>query len=98
MQAATAVGSANDTAVSTQITVKQCELAFGDTVKVVGESDLFGSWDSDKGLDLEWQDGHDWVAKLEVPPGDCIFKVGFKPSEALDFIPMLFCWPMNFPF
>ena len=68
---------------STQITVKQCELAFGDTVKVVGESDLFGSWDSDKGLDLEWQDGHDWVAKLEVPPGDCIFKVGQAEQQSL---------------
>ena len=70
-----AASSPAATAVSTTIVLKQCELAFGDTVKAVGESDLFGSWDSSKAPELQWQEGHDWQAKIDVPSGDCSFKV-----------------------
>ena len=72
---AMAASSPAATAVSTTIVLKQCELAFGDTVRAVGESDLFGSWDSNKAPQLQWQEGHDWQAKLDVPAGDCTFKV-----------------------
>ena len=64
-----------ETAVSTTIVLKQCELSFGDTVKAVGESDVFGSWDSKKAPELQWQEGHDWLAQLDVLPGNCTFKV-----------------------
>lgn len=70
---------------STSIVLKNCELSFGDTVKVVGESDLFGSWSSDQAPELQWKEGHDWQANLDVPPGDCTFKVmpmQRKPSDA----------------
>lgn len=70
-----AASSPAATAVSTTIVLKQCELSFGDTVKAVGESDLFGSWDSGKAPELQWQEGHDWQAELDVPAGDCSFKV-----------------------
>lgn len=71
----TAASSPAATAVSTTILLKQCELSFGDTVKAVGESDLFGSWDSSKAPELQWQEGHDWQAKMDVPAGNCSFKV-----------------------
>ena len=67
--------SPTETAVSTTIVLKHCELSFGDTVKAVGESDVFGSWDSEKAPELQWQEGHDWLAKLDILPGDCTFKV-----------------------
>lgn len=70
-----AASSPAATAVSTAIVLKQCELSFGDTVRAVGESDVFGSWDSNNALELQWQEGHDWQAKLEVPSGNCTFKV-----------------------
>ena len=72
---AVAASSAVAAAVSTTIVLKQCELSFGDTVKAVGESGLFGSWDSSKAPELQWQEGHDWQAQLDVPAGDCTFKV-----------------------
>lgn len=71
----TAASSPAATAVSTTIVLKQCELSFGDTVKAVGESDLFGSWDSGRAPELQWQEGHDWQAELNVPAGNCSFKV-----------------------
>lgn len=64
-----------ETAVSTTIVLKQCELSFGDTVKAVGDSHLFGSWDTQTAPELHWQEGHDWEAQLDVPSGDCTFKV-----------------------
>lgn len=64
-----------ETAVSTTIVLKQCELSFGDTVKAVGDSDLFGSWDTHNAPELHWQEGHDWEAQLDVPSGDCTFKL-----------------------
>lgn len=70
-----AASSPAATAVSTTIVLKQCELSFGDTVKAVGESDLFGSWDSSKAPDLQWQEGHDWQTMMDVPAGVCSFKV-----------------------
>lgn len=71
----TAASSPAATAVSTTIVLKQCELSFGDTVKAVGGSDLFGSWDSGKAPELQWQEGHDWQAQMDVPAGNCSFKV-----------------------
>ena len=76
-----AASSAVAAAVSTTIVLKQCELSFGDTVKAVGDSDLFGSWDSSKAPELQWQEGHDWQAQLDVPAGDCTFKVHLLPSH-----------------
>lgn len=70
-----AASSPAATAVSTTLVLKRCELSFGDTVKAVGESDLFGSWDSSKAPELQWQEGHDWQANIDVPAGDCSFKV-----------------------
>ncbi|KAL3162434.1 hypothetical protein ABBQ32_010103 [Trebouxia sp. C0010 RCD-2024] len=70
-----AASSPAATAVSTTIVLKQCELSFGDTVKAVGESDLFGSWDSSKAPDLQWQEGHDWQTMMDVPAGVCSFKL-----------------------
>ncbi len=75
VRAQAVASSPTETAVSTTIVLKQCELSFGDTVKAVGESDVFGSWDSEKAPELQWQEGHDWLAKLDILPGDCTFKV-----------------------
>ncbi|KAL0029328.1 hypothetical protein WJX79_010471 [Trebouxia sp. C0005] len=75
VRAQAVASSPTETAVSTTIVLKQCELSFGDTVKAVGESDVFGSWDSEKAPELQWQEGHDWLAKLDVLPGDCTFKL-----------------------
>ncbi|KAL0039140.1 hypothetical protein WJX77_009036 [Trebouxia sp. C0004] len=75
VQAQAVASSPAKTAVSTTIVLKQCELSFGDSVKAVGESDVFGSWDSEKAPELQWQEGHDWLAKLDVLPGDCTFKL-----------------------
>ena len=75
VRAQAVASSPAETAVSTTLVLKECELSFGDTVKAVGESDVFGSWDSEKAPELQWQEGHDWLAKLDVLPGDCTFKV-----------------------
>ena len=75
VRAQAVASSAAETAVSTTMVLKQCELSFGDTVKAVGESAVFGSWDSEKAPELQWQEGHDWLAQLDVLPGDCTFKV-----------------------
>ena len=80
--AAAAASSPAETAVSTSIVLKQCELSYGDTVRAVGESDLFGSWDSSKAPELKWQEGHNWLARLDVPPGGCTFKVSSAISSS----------------
>ena len=69
-----ATSTAQD-AVSTKIVLKQCELAFGETVRVVGDSDAFGNWSHDNGPELTWHEGHNWETELELAPGTSTFKV-----------------------
>eukprot|EP00210_Caulerpa_lentillifera_P004292 g4095.t1 len=47
---------------------------FGDTVKVVGNHPLLGSWNTDEGLELEWSDGHIWEKETNITPGEYEFK------------------------
>lgn len=70
-----AASSAVKDAVAAKIVLKQCELAFGDTVRAVGDTDKFGNWTHDNGPELKWQEGHNWEAELELAPGTSTFKV-----------------------
>lgn len=77
-----ATSTAQD-AVSTKIVLKQCELAFGETVRVVGDSDAFGNWSHDNGPELTWHEGHNWETELELAPGTSTFKVFLSDLGAL---------------
>lgn len=72
---ALAAASTVQDAVSTKIVLRQCELAFGESVRVVGDTDKLGNWSHDNGPELQWREGHNWEADLELFPGTSSFKV-----------------------
>eukprot|EP00951_Prasinocladus_malaysianus_P026805 scaffold238838_cov38-Prasinocladus_malaysianus.AAC.1 len=53
----------------------QLELAFGQSLKVVGSSVQLGSWDSRVSVPLQWQDNHIWVAETVLDAGKHNFKL-----------------------
>ncbi len=56
--------------------------AFGDRLKLVGDSLELGEWDVDRALDLSWSDGDIWKAQVELPPSTEVrFKVHVRPSQ-----------------
>ena len=44
-------------------------------VKIVGENDNLGAWAVDDGIRMQWTEGHDWVAELDLSPDLNTFKV-----------------------
>ena len=51
------------------------QVDFGETVKVVGNHPVLGSWDTENGIELEWKDGHIWEKQVHITPGEYEFKV-----------------------
>ncbi|KAK9797086.1 hypothetical protein WJX73_006883 [Symbiochloris irregularis] len=50
------------------------EVAFGQTIKVVGEGAALGDWDVTAGPEMQWNDGHEWEASVALPAGSHAFK------------------------
>lgn len=46
---------------------KKCQ--FGQNFKVVGNHPLFGSWNPEAALPMNWADGHLWSVEVDVPTG-----------------------------
>lgn len=44
-------------------------------VKIVGDNDSLGAWAVDEGVRMQWTEGHDWVAELNLSPDLNTFKV-----------------------
>ena len=52
------------------------KVAFGESIKAVGNAPAFGDWDADKGAALQWQEGDVWTATIDIPVGEPLrFKV-----------------------
>ncbi|XP_038906171.1 uncharacterized protein LOC120092050 [Benincasa hispida] len=50
----------------------QKECTFGEHFFVVGDDPIFGSWDVSSAIPLNWADGHQWAAEVEIPVGKTI--------------------------
>ncbi|KAJ8483653.1 hypothetical protein OPV22_016138 [Ensete ventricosum] len=46
---------------------KMC--SFGQQFLLVGDDPMFGMWDPEKAVPLEWSSGHEWTAELDLPVG-----------------------------
>ena len=52
------------------------KVAFGESIKAVGNAPAFGGWDADKGAALQWQEGDVWTTTINIPVGEPLrFKV-----------------------
>ncbi|CAD5179136.1 uncharacterized protein LOC103988698 [Musa acuminata AAA Group] len=49
--------------------VLQKECSFGQQFLLVGDDPMFGLWDPEKAVPLEWSSGHEWTAELDLPVG-----------------------------
>ncbi|XP_038688434.1 uncharacterized protein LOC119987567 [Tripterygium wilfordii] len=47
----------------------QKECVFGDQIFIVGDEPMFGLWDPESAIPLNWSDGHVWNVDLDVPIG-----------------------------
>ena len=47
---------------------------FGEFILVVGSADGLGSWNSEKGLKLEWNEGNVWKYSVKLPERDTEYK------------------------
>lgn len=50
----------------------QKECTFGEHFFVVGDDPIFGSWDVTSAIPLNWADGHQWAAEVDIPVGKTI--------------------------
>lgn len=50
--------------------LKEC--TFGEHFYVVGDDPIFGSWDVTSAIPLNWADGHQWAAEVDIPVGKII--------------------------
>ncbi|KAL4032037.1 hypothetical protein IC575_010337 [Cucumis melo] len=50
----------------------QKECTFGEHFFVVGDDPIFGSWDVTSAIPLNWADGHQWAAEVDIPVGKII--------------------------
>lgn len=50
----------------------QKECLFGEQFLLVGDDAIFGAWDPENAIPLEWSDGHIWMAELDIPTGKTI--------------------------
>lgn len=62
-------------ATAVKFVVPQFKVQFGETVKLVGEGAVFGSWAPESALQLEWGEGDSWSADADLPAGPTAFKV-----------------------
>ena len=52
------------------------QVNFGSMIRAVGSGPDMGDWDPTKGLNMTWQEGDVWTAKVDVPVGESLkFKV-----------------------
>ncbi|CAL9121376.1 unnamed protein product [Musa textilis] len=49
--------------------VLQMKCSFGQQFLLVGDDPMFGLWDPEKAVPLEWTSGHEWTAELDLPVG-----------------------------
>eukprot|EP00898_Chlorokybus_atmophyticus_P008039 jgi/Chlat1/8236/Chrsp77S00623 len=55
---------------------------FGETVVVVGDHASLGQWDPRRGAAMTWNDGHVWVAHVDLPPGEQLhFKYAVRGGD-----------------
>ena len=73
--AAAAAEVDTDKGIATTILLPDCQLAFGDRVKAVGEIGALGHWDVNDAQELQWSEGHNWQLDLVLPAGQVDFKV-----------------------
>lgn len=53
----------------------QKECSFGDNFLIVGDDPMFGLWDPENALPMNWSEGHVWKAEMDIPVG---LSVNFK--------------------
>ncbi|KAK3226161.1 hypothetical protein Dsin_006023 [Dipteronia sinensis] len=59
----------------------QKECMFGEQFLIVGDDPMFGLWDPENAIPLNWSDGHVWTVELDIPVGKSIqFKFVLKDS------------------
>ncbi|KAK4834544.1 hypothetical protein QYF36_024639 [Acer negundo] len=57
----------------------QKECKFGEQFLIVGDDPMFGLWDPENAIPLNWSDGHVWTVELDIPVGKSIqFKFVLK--------------------
>ncbi|KAK0585930.1 hypothetical protein LWI29_036461 [Acer saccharum] len=57
----------------------QKECMFGEQFLMVGDDPMFGFWDPENAIPLNWSDGHVWTVELDIPVGKSIqFKFVLK--------------------
>ncbi|XP_062095252.1 uncharacterized protein LOC133801120 [Humulus lupulus] len=60
----------------------QKECMFGEHFFIVGDDPMFGLWDPEGAIPLNWSDGHAWIVELDIPVGKSIhFKFILKDSN-----------------
>ena len=82
MAAAAAAEVDKDKGIVPTILLPDCQLAFGDRVKAVGEVGALGHWDIKDAQELQWSEGHNWQLDLVLPPGQVDFKVRVMRDSA----------------
>lgn len=45
------------------------QVAFGQSIALVGSQEGLGAWDPKGAVGLEWHEGNEWVAEAELPVG-----------------------------
>jgi hypothetical protein len=61
------------------------QVKYGQQLRVVGNLPALGSWDTARGLELRWSEGHVWAATLELEVGSRVeFKV--RPHSRWGFV------------
>ncbi|EXC23671.1 hypothetical protein L484_015581 [Morus notabilis] len=59
--------------------LKEC--VFGEQFLIVGDDPMFGLWDPESAVPLNWSEGHVWTVELDIPVGKSIqFKFILKDS------------------
>ncbi|XP_050214947.1 uncharacterized protein LOC126666042 [Mercurialis annua] len=48
------------------------ECSFGEQFAIVGDDPIFGIWDPENAMPLDWSDGHVWILELDIPIGTTI--------------------------
>lgn len=51
------------------------ETRFQESIRLVGDSEVLGSWSADSAPQLHWSEGHVWATDLQLKPGAYTFKV-----------------------
>ena len=62
-----------------------CQVAFGESHKLVGAHPSLGGWNPDNAPAMCWNDGDVWTLDLDLPPDE---DVEFKVQPYMTFIQM----------